>query len=81
MNKKQNTVIGGYRIYTSLLYTNWFAVEYLEQCGEYVFRVRLPYNTLSRAEQMRNHLSGHVGSELRPDYKPQIHIIKSGIVR
>ena len=80
-NKNQKNIIGGYSIYTSVLYSNWFAVEYLEQRGGRVFRVRLPYNTLARAQQMRNHLVTGVGAALTPDYKPYIHILRNGIVR
>ncbi|MDE6250968.1 MAG: hypothetical protein K2M34_05065 [Alphaproteobacteria bacterium] len=80
-NKNHENIISGYSIYISMLYANWFAVEYLTQRGGRVFRVRLPYNTLARAKQMRNHLTTGVGTALTPDYQPHIHIVKNGIVR
>ncbi len=80
MNKKNN-VIGGYSIYTSVLYSSWFAVEYIERRGKHLFRVRLPYNTYARAQQMRHHLAMGVGAALTPDYQPHIHIVKNRIGR
>lgn len=78
MNK---TVVGGYKIYTSVLYSNWFAVEYIEQRGSKLFRVRVPYNTLVRAMQMRDYMAGRGGTPVVPDYQPHIHIMEKGIVR
>lgn len=80
-NKDHKNIIGGYSIYTSVLYSNWFAVEYIEKRGEHLFRVRLPYNTLTRAQQMRNHLVMGVGAALTPDYRPHIHMMKKGLKR
>lgn len=81
MNNKPKNVIGGYKIYTSVLYSHWFAVEYLEQRGAEVFRVRIPYNTRVRAMRMRDYLAGCGGVSIRPDYRVQIHLMQKGMKR
>ena len=81
MTNENKKIVGEYKIYTSVLYKNWFAVEFIEQKGAQQFRIRLPYNTRCRAEQMLNHLRENVGSALVPDYRPHIHMIEKGIVR
>ncbi len=63
-------------IYTSLLYKDWVAVEYIEMRDNKYFRIRLPYKTRAAAVTMADYLKRKSDTPLRPDYAPVIHIME-----
>lgn len=68
-------------IYTSQLYANWYAAEFLVMRGGRVFRIRFPYNTRDRAQHMIEYLHGRMPTYNAPDYRPIIHIMERGYVK
>lgn len=65
-------------IYTSVLYSDWHAVEYLVQRDGHMFRIRMPYKTRMAANQTLDYLMGRSHTHPRPDYRPIIHMMEQG---
>ena len=63
-------------MYTSNLYANWYAAEFMVRHGNMMFRVRYPYKTPERAKQMLDALDAHRFNECpMPDYRPIINLM------
>lgn len=65
-------------IYTSVLFKDWYAAEFLVQRGGRIFRMRVPYKTRAAAAQTVDYLNGRASSHPAPDYRLVIHIMEQG---
>jgi len=79
INKKEVFKING--VYTSALWKDWYAAEFLVRRNGHVFRLRIPYKTKVHAQQMLQYLNGKTPDAPMPDYRPLIHIIENGRVK
>lgn len=68
-------------IYTSVLFKDWYAAEFLAQRDGRIFRVRVPYKTRAGAAHVVDYLNGRASSYPAPDYRPMIHIMEQGRVK
>jgi len=67
------SVIG---IYTSQLYKDFYAVDFLVERGGKFFKIRYPYNTETKAESALNAIKNKQQQDLQqPDYRPYIWLM------
>lgn len=79
IDRKQVVKING--IYTSMLFRDWHAVEYIVCVNGTQYFVRSPYKSLEKAELMRNYLRGNINVYPLPEYMPIVEKMHNGIVR
>lgn len=71
INVKEIIKIEG--IYISALWRDFYAVDVFVKRGEFVFKIRYPYNTRDRARQSMQAMKSKIQQNvLEPDYKPFI---------
>ena len=64
------SVIG---LYQSVLYKDFYAVDFLVERGGKFFKIRYPYKTQSRAEEAMKAINEKKQNDLQmPDYRPYI---------
>jgi len=81
MQIEKNEVVGINGIYISALWQDWYAAEFLVKREGRIFRLRYPYKTKARAQQMLQYLEGKVPELPKPDYRPIIHTMENGRAR
>jgi len=70
---KVEYVIG---IYTSVLYKDFYAVDFVLKQGDTVFKIRYPYKTKFAANAALQAIKNKQQQDLRePDYKPYVWIM------
>lgn len=79
IDRKQVVQING--IYTSLLFSNWHAAEYVVCVNGKQYQVRSPYKTEHKANMMLDYLRGKTQIYPLPEYAPIVREMKNGIVR
>lgn len=69
-------------IYTSVLYKDFYAVDFLVERSGKIFKIRYPYKTLDRAESAMQAIKDKKQQDLQqPDYRPYIWLMVENKVR
>ena len=69
----QEEIVQVLGLYTSQLYSNWYAAQVVVKRDGVFYRIRLPYNTVKQANEAQQFLNGKIPTMPETTYNPVIH--------